>query len=217
MTGRSEAALGLACYGAYLLTKRIALRHDGASRAHANAELIARHETRLRIHVEPGLQRHAQSTPRLLAALNAGYVVANVGLTVGWLVRLHRRGDVAFERERRAAVAAFAGALPIFAAFPTAPPRTLDAFSDTLADHGLSLDHPALVRLYNPVAAMPSHHVAFATVTGWGLARRCRAAGPVWRLYPALVAWVVMATGNHFLADVIAGAMLGALARRATR
>ena len=31
---------------------------------------------------------------------------------------------------------------------------------------GLDLEHPLLVRFYNPVAAMPSLHVAFAVVTG---------------------------------------------------
>jgi membrane-associated phospholipid phosphatase len=72
--------------------------------------------------------------------------------------------------------------------------------------------------LYNPIAAMPSHHVAFAVVTGEGLAMRARTRlGRVWRGYPPLVALVVLGTGNHFVVDVAAGAALGALARRLSR
>jgi membrane-associated phospholipid phosphatase len=72
--------------------------------------------------------------------------------------------------------------------------------------------------LYNPIAAMPSHHVAFAVVTGEGLARRARTRmGRGWRGYAPVVALVVLATGNHFVVDVAAGGVLGALARRLSR
>ena len=75
------------------------------------------------------------------------------------------------------------------------------------------------MRLYNPVAAMPSHHVAFAMVTGLGMARHAR--NPLMRafgiVYPAAVSLVVVATGNHYTLDVIAGAALGVVARIATR
>ena len=58
--------------------------------------------------------------------------------------------------------------------FPTAPPRVLDGFVDTLSEvSGLDLEHPLLIRLYNPVAAMPTGlHVAFAVVTGAAMAAR---------------------------------------------
>ena len=101
----------------------------------------------------------------------------------------------------------------------SAPPRTLDGFVDTLAGTKLSLDHPLLVRFYNPIAAMPSHHVAFAWVTGLGLAARAtrRRGKLAWYAYPGLVGLTVIATANHFVADVAGGAALGALARRLAR
>jgi hypothetical protein len=73
--------------------------------------------------------------------------------------------------------------------------------------------------LYNPIAAMPSHHVAFAAVTGEGLAARAsgRWVRRAWRGYAPLVAIVVVATGNHFVLDIAAGAALGAVARRLAR
>jgi len=103
-----------------------------------------------------------------------------------------------------------------FLAFPTEPPRALDGFVDTLSEvSGFDLEHPFLVRLYNPVAAMPSLHVAFAVVTGTAIAERARTR-PVKTaayLYPALVTAVVAATGNHYVLDAAVGAALGAAAR----
>jgi hypothetical protein len=140
-------------------------------------------------------------------------------MSVGWLMLLYRRRDPGFFRERRAALAAFAGALPMFAAMPTAPPRTLDDFVDTMNGDRFGLDHPLLLRFYNPIAAMPSQHVAFAVVTGLGLAGRAtrRTSRIGWSAYPGAVALVVVATANHFVADVAGGAALGLLARRLTR
>jgi hypothetical protein len=181
-----------------------------------NAERVVAFEQRLGVAVEPRVQRAALRVPRLVDVLNAGYAAGNVALSVGWLLRLYHRRDPAFRLERTAALVAFGVALPFFALFPTAPPRTLDGFVDTMAERGLSLDHPLLVRFYNPIAAMPSHHVAFAVVTGVGLASRAPSGlrRMAWRGYPVGVALVVIATGNHFVADVAGGAVLGALARK---
>ncbi|MDH5332394.1 MAG: phosphatase PAP2 family protein [Thermoleophilia bacterium] len=214
-----EVALGLGAYAAYLAVRRAVLRSEGRRRAQRNAERVIALEQLLGIEVEPRVQRAALRRPRLVHALNAGYAGANVTLGVGWLVLLHRRRDPGFARERRAALAAFLGALPVFLAFPVAPPRTLDGFVDTLALRGVDIEHPFLVRFYNPIAAMPSHHLAFAVVTGGGLAARAtsRAGRGAWRAYPPLVALVVVATGNHYVLDVVAGAALGTIARMLTR
>lgn len=219
MSARREVAIGFGAYGAYLLAKKVVWNERGRARAAVNAQRIVDAERVLRIDVEPGVQRALLRVPGLVHALNVGYAAGNVALSVGWLLRLYRRGDPGFLTERRAALIAFGGALPWFALFPTAPPRTLDGFVDTLGGNGGGLDHPALVRFYNPIAAMPSHHVAFAMVTGLGLARRAGGRGSrlAWSYYPGAVAVVVVATANHFVADVIAGASLGVLARRLAR
>ena len=219
VTGRKEIALGLGAYAAYLAVRRAVWTEAGRARAQRNAGRLIDLERRLGLFVEPRLQAVALRAPRVVDALNAGYAAGNVALSVGWLMRLYARGDDGFGRERRAAVIAFIAALPVFLAFPTAPPRTQDGFVDTLADRGIDLGHPWLVRLYNPIAAMPSHHVAFAVVTGEGLAARAtgRCVRGLWRGYAPLVAIVVVATGNHFVVDVVAGAALGGLARRLAR
>ena len=214
-----ELAIGAVCLGSYYGVRRLVWNDRGRRRAARNADRVVVLEERLGLRVEPAVQRVALRHRRLIDMLNVGYAVGNLGFSVGWLIVLHHRRSPAFVRERRAAVAAYAGALPVFLAFPTAPPRSRDDQADTLRDRGIDLENQTLVKLYNPIAAMPSHHVAFAVVTGLGMARSAR--NPLMRavgvVYPAAVATVVVATGNHYTLDVITGAALGAAARIATR
>jgi len=214
---RREVALGVLVYSVYLLVRRLALRGDGRERARRNAERIVALEERTRIHVEPALQRAVLRVPRVVHGLNVGYGLFNVTLTVGWLMHLYRRRDPEYHRLRRACVLAHLGAQPFFLAFPTEPPRVLDGFVDTISEvSGFDIEHPLLVRFYNPVAAMPSLHVTFAVLTGGAIAGRAKspAARALARSYAPLVSVVVAATGNHYVLDAVAGAALGRAARR---
>ncbi len=219
MSGRREVAIALGAYGCYLGARRLVWTDAGRARARRNARRVLSAEGRAGLDIERRAQQLAMRWPRLATALSAGYAAGNVSLSVGWLMLLRRQGAECFERERRAAVAAFLGALPVFALFPTAPPRMMDGYVDMLGEQGIDLDDPTLVRFYNPIAAMPSYHVAFAVVSGIGLAHRSRSTwGRAWWLsYPAAVAAIVLATGNHYAADVAAGAALGLAARAVTR
>ena len=74
--------------------------------------------------------------------------------------------------------------------------------------------------LFNPYAAVPSMHVAFALMIGVPLARlvKWRALKVFWAMYPLIVVFVIVATANHFIADAVLGACaagIGALAARA--
>lgn len=214
---RREIALGLGVYGLYLLVARVVLRRDGRARARRNAERIVELEERIGLKVEPAVQRALLRSPRLVHGLNVGYGLFNVTLTVGWLAVLYRRRDPRFHAFRTSCLLAHVGAQPVFLLCPTAPPRALDGFVDTLSEvSGLDLEHPFLVRFYNPVAAMPSLHVAFAVVTGAEIAARSESVvvKALAHAYAPLVATVVAGTGNHFVLDAVAGAALGAAARR---
>jgi hypothetical protein len=218
LSGMREAALGLGAYAAYLAVRRMVLTPSGRERAHRNASRLLALEQRLGLDVEVAVQRSLIGAPRLVHVLNAGYAGLNVALSVGWLLRLYARRDAGYRRERTAAVLAFLGALPVFLVFPVAPPRTRDGYVDTLGAAGIDIEHPFLVRFYNPIAAMPSQHVAFAVVTGAGIAGRSRGVGrAAWSAYAPVVSLVVVATANHYVLDVAAGAALGGAARALTR
>jgi hypothetical protein len=211
-SARREVALGLGVYAAYLLVRHAVVNERGRLAAARNAERIVALERRLGIHVEPRLQEALLPRRRLVAVLNVAYVTLNVGLSVGWLIRLYRRRDPEFHRLRRAAVLTTLGAQPAFLLFPTAPPRTLDHFVDTIVEvSGVDLDRGAIARLYDPIAAMPSIHVAYAVVTAAGIAETSRSdlARALAPAYPPLVALVVFATANHYVLDAVAGAALG--------
>lgn len=212
-----EVSIGLGAYAAYLGVRRAVWTPAGRKRARRNALRLMAVEQRLGIAVEPGVQTRALRRPGWVHALNLGYAALNVGLTVGWLIVLYRRGDPEFHAMRRRVVAAHAGALPIFLLYPVAPPRAIPGFVDTMSTVSrIDLEHPLLVRFYNPIAALPSQHLSLAVVTGGALARRARGR-PVRtaiRAYPLVVALVVVATGNHYVVDVAAGAALGTLAGR---
>jgi hypothetical protein len=117
----------------------------------------------------------------------------------------------------------FGIALIGYSVFPTAPPRFFPewGFFDSVSDFtGVPQDSVTINTLFNPYAAVPSMHVAFALMIGVPLARlvRWRPMKIFWAAYPLLVLFVIVATANHFLADAVLGAAaagIGALAARA--
>ena len=217
-SGRREAALGLGAYAVYLAVRAVVVNERGRRRAEANARRVVELERRLGLDLEPRIQELFLHRAGLLTVLNVSYVALNVVLTVGWLMLLFTRRDPEFHRLRRAAVLSLLGACPVFLYFPCAPPRTLEGFVDTVGDV-LDIDSGAVVYVYNPLAAMPSIHLAFAVVTGAGLRQTARS--PTVRAlalaYPPAVFGTVVATANHYVLDGIAGSALAALALRLSR
>jgi membrane-associated phospholipid phosphatase len=136
-----------------------------------------------------------------------------IGLALLWV---YLRRNEAFTRFRNAILLANVLGLIGYVLLPTAPPRffTSIGFSDTMGEFG-GLNHGSgLVELAaNPYAAMPSLHAADALILGIILASVVRR--PVfkvlWLLWPAWVWFAVMATGNHFWLDVLAGIALAAI------
>jgi hypothetical protein len=217
-SGRREAALGLGAYAVYLAVRAVVVNERGRRRAEANARRVVELERRLGLDLEPRIQELFLRRAGLLTVLNVSYVALNVVLTVGWLMLLFTRRDPEFHRLRRAAVLSLLGACPVFLYFPCAPPRTLEGFVDTVGDV-LDMDSGAVVYVYNPLAAMPSIHLAFAVVTAAGLRQTARS--PLVRAlglaYPPAVFGTVVATANHYVLDGIAGSALAALALRLSR
>jgi membrane-associated phospholipid phosphatase len=120
-------------------------------------------------------------------------------LALLWLyVRRHEN----FARFRNTLLLANLIGLVGYVAMPTAPPRLL-GLGFVNEDHKDGLIQLAA----NPYAAMPSLHAADALIVGIVLAFVCRRwwAKLFWAIWPAWVWFAVMATGNHFWLDIIAG------------
>ncbi len=148
-------------------------------------------------------QRHLLETAVSWTYWNSEFTV--VGLAVFWVYL--RRHD-AFYKLRNSILLANTIGLVGYVFMPTAPPRLLGVgFVDQ--------HHDGLVRLAaNPYAAMPSLHAADALIIGVVLCSLCRNhwAKLFWALWPAWVWFAVMATGNHFWLDCVAGIAVAILA-----
>jgi membrane-associated phospholipid phosphatase len=162
------------------------------------------------------LQKFAASSEVLEAAVSWTYWNSEftvLGLVLLWVYL--RRHDH-FARLRNTVLLANVLGLVGYVLLPTAPPRMFPdvGFVDTLGAFG-GLNHGSgLVQLAaNPYAAMPSLHAADAFIVGVTLAYVCRSwlAKALWLLWPAWVAFSVMATGNHFWLDVVAGIALASV------
>jgi hypothetical protein len=111
-------------------------------------------------------------------------------------------------------------ALVGYVLFPTAPPRFFPewGFTDSVSNlTGIPQDSVAVNALLNPFAAVPSMHVAFALMLGWTLARLVKQ-WPfklLWFLYPFVITFVVVATGNHFWLDAFLGALVAGVSAAA--
>jgi hypothetical protein len=100
----------------------------------------------------------------------------------------------------------------VFWFYPVAPPRMLPGFTDVVEKvGGLGSWHNDLISHADQLAAMPSMHLAWAvwcSLAAWRLWGRGRARDVVAvlaMLYPLGTALDVLATGNHYLLDVVAG------------
>ena len=210
-----QIAIWFGFLAAYQVARGMADRDP--TRAFANGWAVIDLEQRLTGLGELTLQGWTQSS-RFLEALvswtywNSEFTV--VGLALLWVYL--RRND-AFTRFRNTILLANVLGLIGYVLLPTAPPRFFPAmgFEDVLAQIG-GLNHGSgLIELAaNPYAAMPSLHAADALIVGLVLASVCRHwwSRTVWLVWPVWVWFAVMATGNHFWLDVLAGAVLGVAA-----
>ena len=139
---------------------------------------------------------------------------AVLGLALLWV---YLRRNESFTRFRNLLLTANGLGLVGYILLPTAPPRMFPdvGFVDTLAAFGTLNHGSGFIQIAsNPYAAMPSLHAADALIVGAVLATVCRRRifKALWLLWPAWVWFCVMATGNHYLLDVVAGAGVAGLA-----
>jgi hypothetical protein len=184
----------------------------------AHARGILSFEQSLHIAPELSLNRwlvahHALATILSYYYDNAHFIVT-LGL-LGWL--WWKRADI-YRPLRSTLVAINVIGLIVFWRYPVAPPRMLvaDGFTDVVASsHTVGSWHTgSLAADANQFAAMPSLHIAWAVWCSfalWQISSRgwVRVLALV---YPCVTAFAVLATGNHYVLDLIGGLVTFALA-----
>jgi hypothetical protein len=196
-----EAARGLVAGN-----RRVAIEH-----AHTVASL----ERKLHLFVEANVQHAAGAVPGLLTLLGNAYLTLHLSVTAGLLLWLHQRRPTMFARTRTTLLLASGLALIGFVVFPTAPPRLAElGIADTVSGGLVDLNKGLVSSLYNPFAAVPSMHVGYALIVAAALVRcdNRRIVQLTGLAYPLLVVLVIVATGNHFLFDAAAGALVVVIA-----
>jgi hypothetical protein len=211
---RAEVAAAIGLYAVYELVRSLGGEAWGAAQMHT--EQIVRLEQLLGVYWERPLQDVSLALPGAGTFLGIAYIGLHVLGTTAFLVWVYRRRQEAFPLVRTAIVIATGLSLVGYLAYPAAPPRLAGlGFADTVSERaGVNLSSDLLGALYNPLAAVPSLHFGYALLVGLGLAQLAstswvRRAGHV---YPVVMLFVIVATGNHFFVDAAAGALVVAVA-----
>jgi hypothetical protein len=208
-------------YGVYTLVRNLqgrATRPADYRRALANAQRVIRVERSLHLFHERAIEAAFVKVPWLVRGLDSFWAIAHfvvTALVVVWLIRWH---PGRYRRLRTALALVTAAGLLCFAVFPTVPPRLLPrsyGIVDTWVTIGgiAARKPPRIERISDPFAAMPSLHLAWAVWCAAALLPAMRR--PVTKVlavsYPVVTLIAVLATGNHFVLDAMAGIALALL------
>ncbi len=210
---RPSAIVELAVVAAALIAymaMRIVVEGSEAE-ADANTRRLLALEGRLGIDIERGVQQLVVGSDFWVGLWNGVYqwlYWPSVGLA---LVVLWFTSRARYLLLRNSLIVAAAIGLVIFFVFPVAPPRFTPGYVDTMADQRSVVGNGRWVNVY---AAMPSFHVgwpalAAAVVSPVTDVRFLKAL--IWAP-AALIAVAVIATGNHFVLDVVGGLLVVSVA-----
>ena len=204
-----EVAVFAGAYLIYSFARGITRGSDVEARD--NAARIVSLQAELGLNVERQVQEWITGL-QVMAELGVLYLMAQLVAVPLALIVVYRRRRSAYPLLRTTLLGAWLVAIPIYAVFPTAPPRLAEIgiVDSVTRDSLIPLDAPFVEYFYNPVAAVPSLHAAFAVAVGIGLASATgvlalRVAALMWG---PLVILIVVATGNHFILDVVAGLLV---------
>ncbi|EOD58259.1 phosphatase PAP2 family protein [Amycolatopsis vancoresmycina] len=203
-----ELVLLLLWFSLFALLDAAAGKDLAAANAHAGALQAAEHAVHLDIELSVNAWLAGNPVPSVLAVgLYRLYYVVVAGVLL-WVFARH----AGFYREvRRTMVAMTVLVLPVYWAVPMAPPRSaLPGAVDVVARYDLfhqeSWTHPS------HYTAMPSMHVGWSLWCAYAVWTVLRGTHPrlalVPWLFPTLMAADVLATGNHYVLDVVGSVIL---------
>jgi hypothetical protein len=221
-----EVVLVVAAYALYAWVRgQVGANTSPADKARAvgHAEHVVAWERSLGLFQEGEVQRALLRWPWSIRFLDTFWSYAYLVVTLAVIVWLLARHFEQFGRLRTALFVTTIVSVGIFALFPTVPPRLLPSsyhVVDTWSKIGgiAGRNPPRLEHISDPFASMPSLHVAWSVwcaVAVTSLSRRTLVRVAAW-LYPALTVLAVVATGNHYVLDCVAGALLMLVTLRAT-
>ena len=202
---RTQIGLFLLAYLVYSAARFVTIG-DLAS-ATDNAHWIVDMQNSLGIGVEASVQGAFDGT-WMLWVLNHLYLIAQLGVIPAVLIFLYRRDFGIYKTLRNTILATWLISVPVYGLFPVAPPRLAEiGITDTITAGGFDMNSSFTTSFYNELAAVPSLHVGFAVAVGFALFAALR--NPVLRyaalLWGPVIGLAVVATGNHFVFDMIAG------------
>jgi hypothetical protein len=182
--------------------------------AYHHAEWIIRLERAVGVFHEAQLEHFFLHDHFVVEVLDVWYGSTHFVVTAVVLAILFFRHPARYRIGRNALAVATILALVGFAFFPLMPPRLLPpsfGFVDTLRDVGglWAFNSGPMPDLSNQFAAMPSLHFAWALWCGVVLIPVLRRwwAKVLVACYPAITLLCVIATGNHYVMDVVAGVL----------
>jgi membrane-associated phospholipid phosphatase len=203
--------------GAYYAYRLVRGLVDGEPNiAFQHGRFIVNLERSIHTFFEADLQRWAVGKTVLIDVANWMYINSHFMVTTAFLIWLYLARNHAYYFVRNMFLVAMLIALVSYIVFPTAPPRFFPewGFEDTVEHFFGQGASQSAGALYNPYAAIPSMHVAFSLMVAVPAVKLVshRLARLAWALYPLVVAFVVIATGNHFWIDVAVGIVVAGLA-----
>jgi hypothetical protein len=203
---RREALTFAAAYLVYQLCRTVATGAEPL--AVENAHRVLGAEAVLGLDVEAAAQRALDGTI-WLTAFSWVYLAAQPVVIPVVVVWVYRRSGPVYRVLRNTLIAGWMVALPVYALFPTAPPRLAGlGMPDSVSlESGIALESDFTTLFYNPFAAVPSLHCGFAFACGLAVAATARSlplrvAGVVWG---PLVSVSTVVTANHYVIDLGAG------------
>lgn len=205
-----QVLIMFACYAAYDVSRALAQGREAV--ALANGVFFMNLEKALGIWWEPWIQGRVSTVEPVMTLLVWIYQYAHLPIIIGamvWVFTQHRGAWVLY---RNWFLAMNFVAVIVFALLPTAPPRMI--FTSGVVDinflHGVRTTILENGLLANPFAAMPSLHFGYALFIGimlYALARG-RWTRYLGFFYATVVLVAIVATGNHFIIDAVAGALV---------
>lgn len=195
----------------YLVRGAVAGRADEATSRAINLVAL---ERKLGLFWEAEMQAWAMSSEIAIKIFNGIYVYAHFPLIAGiglWLFFFHRKRYILY---RNAFLVAGGIGLLFFSFVPMAPPRLLPwpyGLVDTMAAFSRVNYDMQPAAFVNQYGAMPSIHFAWNMLLGMALVEASRnllfrALGVI---MPIAMGLSIVVTANHFILDVLIGAVVG--------